>query len=67
MPILYERTDGVVRHYGNKISKLSPGPFEFTSFAIGVAVGFFVLPILLPIVGYQVTKRWGPPAPSTPS
>jgi hypothetical protein len=59
MPILYEPTERLVRYYGNKMRKLSPDP-DFTSFAIGVAVGFFVLPILLPIVGYQVTKRWGP-------
>jgi len=58
MPILYESTDRAVRYYGAKMRKLSP---DLMSFGIGLFAGFFVLPILLPIVGYQVTKRWGPP------
>jgi len=61
MPILYESTDRTVRHYANKVQKLSPG-FDLLSFGAGLFTGFFVLPILLPIVGFQVTKRWGPPA-----
>jgi len=64
MPLLYERTDRLVRYYGNKIVRLSPTPFDATSFLIGLVTGFFILPIVLPIVGYQVTKRWGPPAPA---
>ena len=60
MPILYERTDNLVRYYGRKL-KLSPSPFDFTAFILGLGVGFFVVPIVLPIIGYQVTKRWGPP------
>lgn len=59
MPIVYENTDVLVRRYGNKM-KLSPSP-SITSFLLGVVTGFFILPIVLPIVGYQVTKRWGPP------
>lgn len=55
MPIIYENTDRLVRK-----GKLSPSP-TITSFLAGVVVGFFVLPIILPIIGYQVTKRWGPP------
>jgi len=62
MPLLYEPTDRIVRYYGRKIAKLSPSPFDATSFLIGLVAGFIVLPIVLPIVGYQVTKRWGPPA-----
>ena len=57
MPILYEPTDRLVQHYGNKMRKLSP---DVTSFLAGMVIGFSVLPIVLPIVGYQVTKRWGP-------
>jgi hypothetical protein len=59
MPITYEPTDRLVRYYGGKLRKLSPSP-DVTSFLAGMVVGFFVLPIVLPIVGYQVTKRWGP-------
>jgi hypothetical protein len=59
MPITYENTDRLVRFYGSKLRKLSPSP-DVTSFLAGMVVGFFVLPIVLPIVGYQVTKRWGP-------
>jgi hypothetical protein len=60
MPITFENTDRLVRHYGSKMQKLSPS-FDMTSFLGGIVVGFIVLPILLPIVGYQITKRWGPP------
>ncbi len=59
MPITYENTDAVVRTYAAKL-KLSPSP-SVTSFLLGVFTGFFVLPIILPIIGYQITKRWGPP------
>jgi hypothetical protein len=59
MPITYEPTDRLVRYYGNKIVKLSPDP-SVTSFLAGMVVGFFVLPIVLPVVGYQIQKRWGP-------
>ena len=59
MPITYENTDRLVRFYGSKLRKLSPSP-DVKSFLAGMVVGFFVLPIVLPIVGYQVTKRWGP-------
>jgi len=61
MPILYESTDRMVRCYGAKMRKLAPG-FDLLTFIAGVATGFFILPIVLPIVGYQVQKRWGPPA-----
>jgi len=60
MPITYENTDRLVRFYGSKLRKLSPSP-DVTSFLAGMIVGFLVLPIVLPIVGYQVTKRWGAP------
>lgn len=53
MPILYQRTDALVRHYSRKL-KLSPDPFDFTSFAIGLGLGYFVLPIVLPIVGIKL-------------
>jgi hypothetical protein len=59
MPITYEPTDRLVRYYGNKIVKLSPSP-DVASFLAGMVVGFFVLPIVLPIVGYQLSKRLGP-------
>jgi hypothetical protein len=62
MPILYENTDRTVRTYS---------PFKFNPdimsslgiFALGVVAGFIILPIALPIAGYQLTKRFGPPAP----
>jgi len=72
VPLLYEPTERLVRGrrpYHTPITemrtrkqKLSPDPFDFTSFAIGAAVGMFVIPILVPVLGYQITKRWGPPA-----
>jgi len=40
------------------VKKFSP---DLTSFLGGLVVGFIVLPILLPVVGYQLTKRYGPP------
>jgi len=57
MPILYEPTDRLVRSYARTL-KFSP---DVTSFLAGLFTGFIVLPILLPIVGFQVTKRWGAP------
>lgn len=63
MPLLFESTDKVVRKY----SPLRFNP-DFTSgvaiFLAGVVTGFVVLPIVLPIAGYQLTKRYGPPSPS---
>jgi len=64
MPILYEDTDPTIRYHrkqlGTAVRKLSPGS-GVTTFLIGLVTGFIILPIVLPIVGYQVTKRWGPP------
>lgn len=60
MPILYESTEPTVRVYGQKL-RLSPD-FSFGSFAAGLVTGFIVLPIVLPILGFQLTKRYGPPA-----
>jgi len=61
-PITYEPTDRLVRYYGSKLRKLSPSPDpSVTWFLVGLFTGFFVLPIVLPIIGYQVTKRWAPP------
>jgi len=60
MPILYEGTNRLVRSYARTL-KFS---FDTTSFLGGIVLGLIVLPIALPIVGFQVTKRWGaPPAP----
>jgi len=69
MALLYENTDGMIRYYtqnfGKKL-KLSPDPGPITYFLAGVVTGFFVLPIVLPIVGFQITKRWGLPPPPPP-
>jgi hypothetical protein len=35
---------------------------SFALFAGGLITGFIVLPIALPIAGYQLQKRYGPPA-----
>jgi len=56
MPILYEGTDRLVRSYARAL-KFS----DTTSFLVGLVAGFIVLPIVLPIIGFQVTKRWGAP------
>lgn len=58
MPILYEPTDRMIRTYRAKL-KLAP---DATSFLAGLVVGFFIVPITLPIIGYQVSKRFGPPS-----
>jgi hypothetical protein len=56
MPILYQSTEKVVRHYGQKARKqLSPSP-DVTSFLAGVFTGFFVLPIVLTFIGYKLEK-----------
>jgi len=64
MPILYEDTDPAIRYHrkqlGTTVRKLSPG--GVTTFLIGLVTGFIILPIVLPIVGYQLTKRLGPPS-----
>jgi hypothetical protein len=57
MPITYENTDAMVRHYGKAFSF----GFDVTSFLGGIVLGFIILPIVLPIAGYQLTKRYGPP------
>ena len=57
MPILYEGTNRLVKTYTRTL-KFSP---DVTSFLVGLVAGFIVLPIVLPIVGFQVTKRWGAP------
>lgn len=60
MPLLFENTDRIVRKY-------SPLNFslDVTSsvaiFVVGVLTGFVILPIVLPIAGYQLQKRYGPP------
>jgi len=59
MPILYENTDRLVKKYGRTLKF----GFDTTSFLGGIVIGLIVLPIVLPIVGYQVTKRWGAPPP----
>jgi len=56
MPLLYERTDRIVRYYGRKIAKLSPTP-ELGTFFAGVFTGFFVLPLVMSFVGYEIKKR----------
>jgi len=56
MPITYEPTERLVRYYGAKMRKLSPKPFDLSSFAIGVVTGYIVLPIVLPIVGIKLWK-----------
>lgn len=61
MPILYENTDRAMRKYSPL--KFSP---DLTSgvaiFLAGLVTGFIVLPIALPIAGYQLTKRYGAPS-----
>jgi len=59
MPILYQRTDALVRHYGKKL-KLAPDPFDLGSFATGLVVGYIVLPLVLPIVGIKLVQ-WAAP------
>jgi len=54
MPILYERTDRLVRHYGQKLRKLSPHPFDWGTFTLGIVTGYIILPIVLPIVGVKL-------------
>lgn len=62
MPLLYEPTDRLARRIGSRV-KLSP---DFGSaagiFLGGLVAGFIILPIALPVLGFQVQKRWGPPA-----
>jgi hypothetical protein len=53
MPILYESTDRTVRYYGQKL-RLSPDPFDAGTFMVGLVTGYFVLPIVLPIVGIKL-------------
>ena len=61
MPLLFESTDDVVKNFGEVLS-FSPGlGTDLLIFIAGVATGFIALPIVLPIAGYQLTKRWGPP------
>lgn len=64
MPLLYEDTDPVIRYHRKQLTtavrKLSPGS-GVTTFLVGLVTGFIILPIVLPIVGYQLTKRLGPP------
>jgi hypothetical protein len=55
MPILYESTETTVRRYGAKIRKLSPSP-EVGTFLAGVFTGFFVLPIVMTLIGYKLEK-----------
>lgn len=54
MPILYESTDRLARRYGLKLRKLAPDPFDTGSFFVGLVIGYFVLPIMLPIVGVKL-------------
>jgi len=61
MPILYESTDRAMRQLGQKL-KLGLGT-DTALFLGGVVVGLIVLPIAVPIFGYQLTKRYGPPPP----
>jgi hypothetical protein len=55
MPLLYESTEKTVRYYGQKVRKLSPSP-EAGTFLAGVFTGFFVLPIVLTLIGYKLEK-----------
>lgn len=63
MPILFEPTDKAIQYNRKQLTttvrKLSPGS-GLTTFLAGLVTGFIILPIVLPIVGYQVTSRWGP-------
>jgi len=63
VPILYESTDSTVRDFGEALS-FAPGlGTDILIFVAGVFTGLIVMPIVLPIAGYQLTKRWGPPPP----
>lgn len=63
MPILYESTDSLVHDFGEVLS-FEPGlGTDILIFVAGVFTGLIVMPIVLPIAGYQLTKRWGPPPP----
>jgi len=65
MPILYESTDEAIRQSRERL-RLSPSPGIGTDtliFVAGVFTGMVVMPIVLPIAGYQLIKRWGPPPP----
>ncbi len=61
VPILYECTDKMMKERG-KLLELSPDIGSGTAlFLAGVVTGFILLPIALPVIGFQVTKRWGSP------
>lgn len=53
MPITYEDTSRVLAYYRQK---LGSSPFDFGAFLIGVVTGYFVLPIVLPIVGFKLVQ-----------
>jgi hypothetical protein len=60
MPILYENMNTTVRKYSPL--KFSPSIMtDLGIFAIGVLTGLIIVPIVVPITGYQLTKRFGPP------
>jgi hypothetical protein len=62
MPILYENTDRAMRKYSPL--KYSPDIMSGLGiFAMGVVAGLIIVPIVAPIAGYQLTKRFGPPPP----
>jgi len=68
MPILFEPTDKAIQYHRKNLDrklgktlKFSPGS-GVTTFLAGLVTGFIILPIVLPIIGYQVTSRWGPPS-----
>jgi len=70
MPLTYDYSEQILiapRQPVEEMQRVRPGmPLKFspdvTSFLAGLVIGFVALPILLPILGYQVQKRWGPPA-----
>lgn len=54
MPILYERTDRLVRAYGRKL-KLSPSP-DILGYLVAFGSGVIFSPLILSLFGYT-TKR----------
>lgn len=61
MPILYESTDPTIKQIGKKTSLGFSS--NTTWFLVGLVAGFIILPIALPVIGYQVNKRWASPPP----
>jgi len=54
MPITYEYTPEITESL-KLPQKLSPSP-ELGTFLLGLVIGYFVLPMILPIIGIKLYK-----------